>query len=66
MLDMTKYIVRSSVNPSLVLCTDGEFRAYGLHTGPGTGKKVKLYSRKSAAEAVRGGQGITVEPCDGL
>lgn len=56
------FIVRSTLNPAMVLCTDGEFRACGLHTGPGTGHAVKVYKRESAARAVRGGAGITVEP----
>lgn len=58
----TGYIIRSSINPALVLCTDGEFRAYGVHTGPNTGNAVKVYKRRAAAEKVRGGVGITVEP----
>lgn len=30
-----QFIVRSAVNPALVLCTDGEYHAQGIHTGPG-------------------------------
>lgn len=56
------YIVRSAVNPALVLCTDGEFYAESVHTGPGTGHEVRVYKRRSAAAKVRGGVGITVEP----
>ena len=58
----TGYIVRSAVNPALVLCTNGEFYAQAVHTGPGTARAVKIYERRSSAEKVRGGVGITVEP----
>ena len=56
------YVVRSTVNPALVLCTDGEFYAQGAHTGPGTGHEVRVYKRRSAADKFRGGVGTTVDP----
>jgi hypothetical protein len=55
----TGYIVRSAINPALVLCTDGEFRAE-IQVGPG-GYAAKIYKSVPAAQRVRGGFGITVE-----
>ena len=56
----TTYIVRSEINPHLILCTDGEFHAEGF-TGPGHDLEAKIYKTRSNAEKVRGGYKIIVE-----
>lgn len=54
------YIVRSAINPSLVLCTNGEFLAEGFF-GPGHDIGAKIYKTRRNAEKVRGGYQIIVE-----
>jgi hypothetical protein len=56
----TTYIVRSEINPSLILCTDGEFKWEGI-IGPGTENSAKVYKTRRNAEKVRGGYKIIVE-----
>ena len=56
----TQYIVRSEVNPSLVLCTNGEFVYEGC-IGPGHNLAAKVYKTRKGAEKVRGGYKIIVE-----
>lgn len=60
------FIVRSKINPKLILCTNGEFMTEAL-VGPvgftvrGTaikGYAAKVYKTRRGAEAVRGGQVI--------
>ena len=58
----TRYLVRSGVNPALILCTDGEFHA-DAQVGPG-GWCAKLYKTRRGADAVRGGDAIIVRGCD--
>lgn len=62
MTNKTRYMVRSSINPALVLCTDGEFYA-DRTIGPGTGRRARIYKTRRGAEAVRGGDAI-VRACD--
>lgn len=54
------YIVRSAINRSLILCTDGEFHAE-CFIGPGTDLEAKIYKTRRNAEKVRGGYQIIVE-----
>ena len=54
-----RYLVRSTVNPKLVLCTDGEFH-YDAACGPG-GFCAKLYKTEKGALAT--GRG-TAHKCD--
>jgi hypothetical protein len=56
----TTYIVRSAINPNLILCADGEFHAEGF-TGPGHDLAAKTYKTRRNAEKVRGGYQIIVE-----
>jgi len=56
----TGYIVRSTINPALVLCTNGEFEADGFY-GPGHNIGAKIYKSRKWAEKVRGGYKIAVE-----
>lgn len=56
----TEYIVRSEINPSLILCTNGEFVYEGC-VGPGTQLSAKIYKTRRNAEKVRGGYKIIVE-----
>jgi hypothetical protein len=56
----TTYIVRSAINPALILCTDGEFRYEGV-IGPGTDIAARVYKTRRNAEKVRGGYQIIVE-----
>lgn len=56
----TTYIVRSEINPALILCTDGEFHAEGFF-GPGHEIGAKIYKTRRNAEKVRGGYKIIVE-----
>lgn len=56
----TGYIVRSTINRALVLCTNGEFMADGFF-GPGHDIGAKIYKSRKAAEKVRGGYKIAVE-----
>lgn len=58
---MKGYIVRSAINPKLVLCTNGEFLGEGFF-GPGHNIGAKVYKTKRGAEKVRGGFQIIVEP----
>lgn len=60
MTKQTEYIVRSAINPSLILCTNGEFVYEGC-TGPGTELQAKTYKTRRNAEKVRGGYQIIVE-----
>jgi hypothetical protein len=63
MTNTTRFLVRSSINPCLVLCTDGEF--YSDRTiGPGTDRSARIYKTRRGADAVRGGVGILVRACD--
>lgn len=56
-----QFIVRSAINPALVLCTDGEYHAQGIHTGPGAWA-IKIYKTKRGAEKAAGTSGLrTVE-----
>jgi hypothetical protein len=59
----TRYIVRSTINPALVLCTNEEFMADGFY-GPGHDIGAKFYKSRKAAEKVRGGYKITVDRVD--
>lgn len=66
----TGYIVRSTINPSLILCKDGEFRAEGIHTGPGA-YPVRVYKTyRGAQKAAQGADGHTqyrvVQPLTGV
>jgi hypothetical protein len=54
------YIVRSAINPALVLCTNGDFLAEGFF-GPGHDIGARIYKTRARAEKVRGGYQITVE-----
>jgi hypothetical protein len=56
----TEYIVRSAINPSLILCTNGEFIYEGV-IGPGHDIAAKVYKTRRNAEKVRGGYQIIVE-----
>lgn len=56
----TEYIVRSAINPSLILCTNGEFIYEGV-IGPGSDIGAKIYKTRRNAEKVRGGYQIIVE-----
>lgn len=60
MTNQTEYIVRSAINPSLILCTNGEF-IYEGRIGPGTDMQAKVYKTRRNAEKVRGGYQIIVE-----
>jgi len=53
------YIVRSKVNPALILCTNGEFLPE-QQVGPG-GYSAKLYKTRKGAEVVRSGDVIVEE-----
>jgi hypothetical protein len=55
-----EFIVRSAINPSLILCTNGEFIYEGV-IGPGTDIAAKTYKTRRNAEKVRGGYQIIVE-----
>lgn len=55
-----EYIVRSAINPSLILCANGEFVYEGC-VGPGTEMQAKIYKTRKNAEKVRGGYQIIVE-----
>lgn len=59
------YIVRSAINPKMVLCTDGQFYAEGVHTGPGTGHAIYPYKLRRNAELYRQGVGTIVEEVRG-
>jgi hypothetical protein len=52
-----QFIVRSTINSALVLCTDGEYHAEGIHTGPGAWA-VKVYKTKRGAEKAAGTDGL--------
>ena len=54
-----EYIVRSTINPVLVLCTDGEYHAQGIHTGPGAWA-IKVYKTKRGAEKAAGTSGLRI------
>jgi hypothetical protein len=54
------FIVRSTINPALILCTDGEFHAE-CFVGPGCDLSAKIYKTRRNAEKVRNGYQITVE-----
>lgn len=54
------YIVRSEINPALILCTDEQFHAE-MFTGPGTELQAKIYKTRRNAAKVRGGYQISVE-----
>ena len=56
----TAYIVRSAINPSLILCTNGEFLYEGV-IGPGHDIGAKTFKTRRNAEKVRGGYKIIVE-----
>lgn len=56
----TQYIVRSAINPSLILCTNDEFVYEGC-VGPGTNLSAKTYKTRRNAEKVRNGYQILVE-----
>lgn len=43
------YIIRSTINPKMILCKDGEMHAEGIHTGPGAWA-VKVYKTLKGAE----------------
>lgn len=58
----TRYLVRSNINPAMILCTDGEFHAEGT-IGPGTDRSAKLYKTRRGASAVRD-RDVDVRPCD--
>lgn len=57
----TKYLVRSQINPSLVLATSGDFLPEDL-VGPGHHVGAKLYKTEAAAK--RANPGRVVEPHD--
>ena len=59
-MENNTYIVRSSVNPALILCTDGEFHAE-CFLGPGLNLSAKIYKTRKWASKVRGGYQIMVE-----
>ena len=52
-----QFIVRSTINPALVLCTDGEYHAEGIHTGPGAWA-VKVYKTERGAKRAAGTDGL--------
>lgn len=52
-----EYIVRSTINPAMILCTDGEYHAEGIHTGPGAWA-VKVYKTRRGAEKAAGTDGL--------
>jgi hypothetical protein len=54
-----KYLIRSRVNPALVLCTDGEFHAE-VQVGPG-GWCAKIYKTERGADASAAGRGTVEE-----
>lgn len=54
------YIVRSAINRSLILATNGEFIYEGC-MGPGTDIAAKTFKTRRNAEKVRGGYQIIVE-----
>jgi 3-deoxy-D-arabino-heptulosonate 7-phosphate (DAHP) synthase len=55
----TEYIVRSAINPNLILCTNGEFIYEGV-IGPGHDIGAKAYKTRRNAEKARGGYQIIV------
>lgn len=57
------YLVRSSINPAMIYCTDGQFHPE-RQCGPG-GWSAKLYKTKTNAVKVRSGFQITVEAYNG-
>jgi len=59
----TEYIVRSAINPNLILCTNGDFIGE-CFVGPGTKLAAKVYKTKRGAAQVRGGYQIIVEALD--
>ncbi len=58
-----KFIVRSKLNPTLILTTSGEFVWEGI-VGPGGEHSAKIYKRRSSASKVRGGN-VEVEEYNG-
>lgn len=56
---MNGFIVRSKTNPTLILCTNNEFK-YQDVVGAG-GYSAKVYKTQSGAEKARNGKGIIVE-----
>lgn len=54
------YIVRSSINPAMILCTDEQFHPE-MFIGPAQEWSAKIYKTRKGAEKVRGGHQITVE-----
>jgi len=54
MENKTQYIIRSNINSSLILCTNGQFMP-GIFIGPGHELSAKIYkTRKGAEKANRG------------
>lgn len=53
------FIVRSEINPKLILCTDGEWYPEG-QVGPG-GWSAKIYKTRKGAERVRSGHVVVEE-----
>lgn len=56
----TIYIVRSAINPAMILCTDEQFHPE-MFIGPAQRWGAKIYKTRTGAEKVRGGQQIIVE-----
>ena len=54
---MIGYIVRSKTNPTMILCTNGEWHWDGI-VGPGGQYSAKLYKTQKGAGRVRGGEVI--------
>lgn len=54
-----KYLIRSLINPALVLCTDGEIHAE-VQVGPG-GWRARIYKTERGADASAAGRGTFEE-----
>lgn len=54
------YIVRSAINPAMILCTDGQFHPE-MFIGPAQEWSGKIYKTRKGAEKFRGGYQIIVE-----
>lgn len=52
---MSGYIIRSKINPKLILCKNGQFICEDF-VGPGHKDSAKIYKRKSIAEKLNNGQ----------
>jgi len=54
------FLLRSTINPASILCTDGSFHAESF-VGPGTGLSAKLYKTRTGADRAMERYAATVE-----